>query len=100
MYWESGNKHDCIDKPGQPIIKVKGINKKQNKIEYKDYEKALTTKIDGKNISLQMNRSEEEYQMSMKMIEKTALTGAHTKMYVLENQSCAPFGFDQYVVEN
>ena len=89
-----------IDKPGQPTIKVKGINKKQNKIECDDYMKAITTKIDGKNISLQMNRSEEEYQMSMKMIEKTALTGANTKMYVMENQSCAPFGFDKYVIEN
>ena len=30
-------------------------------------------------------------QMSKLTVQKNALTGLHTKMIVLENQSCAPF---------
>ena len=70
-------------------LKLKGVSLKKNHIEYDDYKNVIlnnSVKI-GKNINLQMNGN----QMSKLTINKNALTGCHTKMIVLENQSCCPF---------
>ena len=43
-------------------------------------------------------------QMSKLTINKNALTGQHTKMIVLENQTCAPFvtglTANDYIIQN
>ena len=70
-------------------LKLKGVSLKKNHIEYDDYKNVIlnnSVKV-GKNINLQMNGN----QMSKLTINKNALTGCHTKMIVLENQSCCPF---------
>ena len=50
-------------------------------------------------MNLQLDRRGDDYQMSIKIVHKNALTGAHTQMVVLENQSCCPFGFDEYIID-
>lgn len=75
-------------------LKLKGVSLKKNKIVYPDYEKSLTKPVSGININLQMNKN----MMSKITIVKNALTASHTKMVVLPNQSCCPYGFTNYVV--
>ena len=70
-------------------LKLKGVSLKKNNIQYPDYKSIIenqSVKI-GKNINLQMNNN----QMSKLTINKNALTGQHTKMIVLENNSCCPY---------
>ena len=56
---------------------------------YQDYLDVLNnkTKKQGMNINLQVKDSI----MSKITVYKNALTASHTKMIVLENQSCMPF---------
>ncbi|KAK8897847.1 hypothetical protein M9Y10_000075 [Tritrichomonas musculus] len=70
-------------------LKLKGVSLKKNDIKYPDYKSIIENNSvkQGKNINLQMNGN----QMSKLTIQKNALTGLHTKMIVLENNSCAPF---------
>ena len=55
----------------------------------KDYKSIIENKSikQEKNINLQMNGN----QMSKLTVQNNALTGLHTKMIVLENQSCCPY---------
>ena len=83
-------------------LKLKGVSLKKNNIVSEDYNNVLlknSIKL-GQNINLQMNGGK----MSKLTVNKNALTGCHTKMIVLPNQSCAPFitGFTtkDYFVEN
>ena len=80
--------------------KSKGINKDHNKLKFENYSSALKDVIPGKNVNMQLDRRGDDYQMSIKIVHKNALTGAHTKMVVLENQSCCPFGFDEYIIDD
>ncbi|KAA6332215.1 MAG: hypothetical protein EZS28_053302, partial [Streblomastix strix] len=41
--------------------------------------------------STNMRLGQKNHQMSQLSIEKNGITGIHTKMIVLENQSCCPF---------
>ena len=70
-------------------LKVKGIKKQQSNIKYQDYLDVLNgnTVKTGKNTNLQL----QDGVMSKISVYKNALTCAHTKMKVLENQSCVPF---------
>ena len=79
--------------------KSKGINQNHNKLKFENYSDAIISVIPGKNVNLQLDRRGDDYQMSIKIVHKNALTGAHTKMVVLENQSCCPFGFDEYIID-
>ena len=88
-----------IDKVNTITTKSKGINKNHNKLKFDNYSDAITSVIPGKNVNLQLDRRGDDYQMSIKIVHKNALTGAHTKMVVLENQSCCPFGFDEYIID-
>lgn len=70
-------------------MKLKGLSLKKNNINTGDY--IDTIKNDsikhGKNINLQMHNGV----MSKITTNKIALNAMHTKMIVLENQSCIPF---------
>ena len=70
-------------------LKLKGVSLKKNKIVYQDYLDVLNNKStkQGVNINLQVKDSI----MSKITVYKNALTASHTKMVVLENQSCVPF---------
>ena len=70
-------------------LKLKGVSLKKNHIVSSDYKSIIdnqSIKL-GKNINLQMQNNK----MSKITVNKNALTGCHTKMIVLPNQSCAPF---------
>ncbi len=80
-------------------LKLKGVSLKKNHITSDDYKDIIDNggvKV-GKNINLQMVMNNKiqskisEMTMSKITVNKNALTGTHTKMIVLENQSCAPF---------
>ena len=86
-------------------LKLKGVSLKKNHITSDDYKDIIDNggvKV-GKNINLQMmrklsappgmtcNNKISEMSMSKITVNKNALTGTHTKMIVLANQSCAPF---------
>ena len=79
-------------------LKLKGVSLKKNRIVSADYKTALESTIQGKNINLQLKN----HVMSKVTVHKNALTATHTKVVVLENQSCAPFIYglkaDQYKV--
>ena len=70
-------------------LKIKGVKKTGNDFSYQDYLDVLNnrSKKVGKNVNLQLN----DGVMSKMTVFKNALTCAHTKMKVLENQSCVPF---------
>lgn len=70
-------------------MKLKGVSLTKNNIKSSDYRAIVDegTIKRGKNINLQMNNNK----MSKITIIKNALTGKHTKMIVLPNQSCVPF---------
>ena len=70
-------------------MKLKGVSLKKNKLTKEDYKTSLNNTTPGKNINLQLKNN----QMSKLTVNKNALTGKHTKMIVLENQSCVPLGF-------
>ncbi len=93
-------------------LKLKGVSLKKNKITKEDYEDIIANggvKV-GKNINLQMvncgksNNKITEMKMSKITVNKNALTGTHTKMIVLENNSCAPYinglTANNYIIEN
>ena len=75
-------------------LKLKGVSLKKNTIVSSDYRTSLTEPVPGKNINLQLHNN----QMTKITITKNALTACHTKMHVLENQSCCPLGFDDYSI--
>ena len=70
-------------------MKLKGVSLKKNDINTNDYKEVIDEGIIKrcKNVNLQMNRN----QMSKITVHKNALTGKHTKMICLPNQSCVPF---------
>ena len=84
-----------ISSPGKTVIKMKGVSARQNKFKVYDYIKALDQPISGTNRGIQMNRQTKD--LLFNTVNKTALSGIHTKMYVLNDESCAPFGFDAYI---
>ena len=89
-----------INKVKEVKCKLKGVQQSQNKLKIDDYQKAIMSVIPGKNVNFQLDRRGDDYQMSTKIIRKNALTGSHTKMVVLENQACCPFGFSEYIIDN
>lgn len=70
-------------------LKLKGVSLKKNKIISSDYREVIQNENvkSGRNISLQLKNG----QMSKVFVSKNALTMTHTKMIVLQNQSCAPY---------
>ena len=71
-------------------LKMKGVSKKQNShIKPENYLDIINDGItfDGENINLVLKNG----QMSRISVSKSALTGTHTKAYVLENGVCLPF---------
>ena len=78
---------DSYDTPD--ILKLKGISLKTNAIDKNDYENVIkhSTVKTGRNINFQMKNNV----MSLITTVKNAITGTHTKMVVLPNQSCLPF---------
>jgi hypothetical protein len=69
-------------------MKVKGVSRRKNKLDFQDYEDAMTRPKTGKNICLIMK----DGQMSKIHLIKNALTGVHTKMIVEPvTQACMPF---------
>jgi hypothetical protein len=70
-------------------LKLKGVSLKKNKIVSTDYKQIIVNETvkSGRNISLQLKNG----QMSKVFVTKNALTMSHTKMIVLENQSCCPY---------
>ena len=70
-------------------LKLKGVSLKKNKIVSGDYKQIIVNETvkSGRNISLQLKNG----QMSKVFVTKNALTMTHTKMIVLENQSCCPY---------
>lgn len=82
-------------------LKLKGVSLKKNNIKSEDYRNVIENNITvkGYNINLQMK----DGIMSKITIVKNALTAAHTKMIVLENQCCCPFvkGLDakDYIIQ-
>jgi hypothetical protein len=73
--------------PHKGITKMKGVKKSQNKMQHENYLEALTKPVGGKNTNLQVKNGI----MSKIRIRKNALTGVHTKAFVLPNHSCCPF---------
>ena len=88
-----------IDKVRSITVKSKRINKDQNSLRFENYQDAISTVIPGRNINLKLDRRGDDYQMSTKIIQKNALTGSNTKMVVLDNQACCPFGFSNYQIQ-
>ena len=70
-------------------LKLKGVSLKKNNIKSSDYKEVIDEGIIKrcKNVNLQMIKNK----MSKITVSKNALTGKHTKMIVLPNQSCLPF---------
>ncbi|KAA6383709.1 MAG: hypothetical protein EZS28_020762 [Streblomastix strix] len=72
-------------------IKLKGVNQKTNKITKDQFVDCIN---DGKITKYtNMRLGQKNHQISQLSIEKKEITGIHTKMIVLENQSCCPFIF-------
>ncbi|KAA6355474.1 MAG: hypothetical protein EZS28_048999, partial [Streblomastix strix] len=70
-------------------IKLKGVNQKTNKITKDQIVDCIN---EGKITKCtNMRLGQKNHQMSQLSIEKNGITGIHTKMVVLENQSCCPF---------
>ncbi|KAA6403569.1 MAG: hypothetical protein EZS28_000905 [Streblomastix strix] len=70
-------------------IKLKGVNQKTNKITKEQIFDCIN---EGKIMKYtNMKLGQKNHQMSQLSIEKNGITGIHTKMIVLENQSCCPF---------
>jgi hypothetical protein len=85
--------YTLFNDPVKPFArKVKGVSIRQNPITVGNYSSVIQNDkiVSGKNTNLQMNKS----QMSKVMINKTALSGLHTKFQVLsDNSVCCPLGF-------
>ncbi|KAA6360403.1 MAG: hypothetical protein EZS28_044070 [Streblomastix strix] len=76
---------------GNSKIKLKGVNQKTNKITKAQIIDCIN---EGKITKCtNMRLGQKNHQMSQLAIEKNGITGIHTKMLVLENQSCCPFIF-------
>ncbi|KAA6375840.1 MAG: hypothetical protein EZS28_028631 [Streblomastix strix] len=70
-------------------IKLKGVNQKTNKITKDQIVDCIN---EGKITKCtNMRLGQKNHQMSQLSIEKNGITRIHTKMIVLENQSCCPF---------
>ncbi|KAA6399390.1 MAG: hypothetical protein EZS28_005076 [Streblomastix strix] len=70
-------------------IKLKGVNQKTNKITKDQIVDCIN---EGKITKCtNMRLGQKNHQMSQLSIEKNGITKIHTKMIVLENQSCCPF---------
>ncbi|KAA6359649.1 MAG: hypothetical protein EZS28_044824, partial [Streblomastix strix] len=76
---------------GNSKIKLKGVNQKTNKITKTQIVDCIN---EGKITKCtNMRLGQKNHQMSQLAIEKNGITEIHTKMLVLENQSCCPFIF-------
>ncbi|KAA6397784.1 MAG: hypothetical protein EZS28_006688 [Streblomastix strix] len=72
-------------------IKLKRVNQKTNKI---NKEQIVDCVNEGKITKCtNMRLGQKNHQMSQLSIQKNRITGIHTRMIVLENQSCCPFMF-------
>jgi hypothetical protein len=98
--------YTLFNDPIKPFArKVKGVSIRQNPLKVNDYSDVIQNDkvVSGKNTNLQMNKSQRtnssgecEIRMSKIMINKTALSGLHTKYQVLsDNSICAPLGFSE-----
>ncbi|KAA6355484.1 MAG: hypothetical protein EZS28_048989 [Streblomastix strix] len=74
-------------------IKLEGVNQKTNKFTKEQiidcFNENKIMKCDN------MCLGQKNHQMSYLSIEKNGITGIHTKMIVLKNQSCCPFMYRQ-----
>jgi hypothetical protein len=78
------------------IMKCKGVSMKRNKeITPQSYTDVLKNHepVMGTNCNLQIRKVDGEAVMIKNLINKVAISGIHTKMVALENQSCAPYIF-------
>ncbi|KAA6398031.1 MAG: hypothetical protein EZS28_006441 [Streblomastix strix] len=72
-------------------IKLKGVNQKTNKITK---EQIVDCVYEGKITKCtNMRLGQKNHKMSQLSIEKNGITGIHTKMVVLSDQSCCPYIF-------
>jgi hypothetical protein len=87
--------YTLFNDPVKPIArKVKGVSIRQNPLTVGDYSDVIKEDriVKGKNTNLQMSRN----LMSKVLINKTALSGLHTKFQVLsDNSTCAPLGYKE-----
>ena len=74
--------------------KMKGVSARQNNFNVNDYHKALLKPLTGSNYGMVIDRNTKN--IVYHTVNKTALSGVHTKIFVLPNESCAPYGFDAY----
>ncbi|KAA6385020.1 MAG: hypothetical protein EZS28_019452 [Streblomastix strix] len=72
-------------------IKLKGVNQKTNKITKAQIIDCINEGKITKCTNVRLGQK--NHQMSQLSIKKNRITGTHTKMLVLENQSCCPFIF-------
>ena len=70
-------------------LKVKGVQNHNDDVTYDDYVRVLST--GSIKTATNSNFQVKDGVMSRITVHKNALTCTHTKMRVLENQSCAPF---------
>ena len=87
--WDNIENTPCTFGP-TIALKMKGVSKKQNAyIKPENYLDIINDGVtfDGENINLVLKNG----QMSRISVSKSALTGTHTKAYVLENGVCLPF---------
>ena len=84
-----------ISSPEKTVIKMKGVSARLNQFNIYKYIKALDSPIAGTNRGIQQDRTTKD--LVFNTVNKTALSGIHTKMHVLNDESCAPFGFDGYI---
>jgi hypothetical protein len=76
------------------VMKCKGVSMKKNKeITPKSYTNTLENNeiVTAVNRTLQIKKVDGQDVMVKNLLTKIAISGIHTKMVVLENQSCAPY---------
>jgi hypothetical protein len=73
-------------------LKIKGVSLKQNShITHQSFQEVVNGgMITGKNHTLQVKKIGDEHQTVRMCMEKTALSGRHTKMYCYPDGICAP----------
>ncbi|KAA6375414.1 MAG: hypothetical protein EZS28_029059 [Streblomastix strix] len=72
-------------------IKLKGVNQSTNKITKDQIVDNITNGTITKCTNMRLGQK--NYQMSKLSTEKNGITGIHTKMVVLSDQSCCPYVF-------
>jgi hypothetical protein len=89
--------YTLFNDPVKPFArKVKGVSIRQNPLTVTDYSNVIQEDriVIGHNTNLQMSKN----LMSKVMINKTALSGLHTKYQVLsDNSICCPLGYKEIV---